>query len=195
VAIQKRYQLLSSGLLRFARNDGDSAFAKITAGGNCLAAFLLAASLAGCSGSAAPPPAGLNGAGIAEAGYVPSEEPYRLASEHYHRGEYGLSELYFRDAAEKAPRDASAWIGLAASYDRLRRFDLADRAYATAIKLSGETAAILNNQGYSYLLRGNVAGARAKFRKARALDPDNPTLLNNLKLLERSAKYAQHAAL
>jgi Flp pilus assembly protein TadD len=41
----------------------------------------------------------------------------------------GLAEKHFRAAVEKHPRDAEAWIGLAASYDRLRRFDLADRAY------------------------------------------------------------------
>jgi Flp pilus assembly protein TadD len=28
----------------------------------------------------------------------------------------------------QAPEDAEAWIGLAASYDRVRRFDLADQA-------------------------------------------------------------------
>jgi Flp pilus assembly protein TadD len=31
----------------------------------------------------------------------------------------------------------TAWIGLAASYDRLGRFDLADQAYAAAAKLEG----------------------------------------------------------
>jgi len=39
----------------------------------------------------------------------------------------------------KSSRDVTAWIGLAASYDRLARFDLADRAYTMAIRLAGET--------------------------------------------------------
>jgi tetratricopeptide (TPR) repeat protein len=43
-----------------------------------------------------------------------------------HRGNFGIAQQYFRDAVEKAPKNASAWIGLAASYDRLGRFDLAD---------------------------------------------------------------------
>src|SRR5262245_43789272 len=60
--------------------------------------------------------------------YYPSDEPVRLGREHFGRGSYGLAERYFRDAVEKAPRDATAWVGLAASYDRLRRFDLADQA-------------------------------------------------------------------
>jgi Flp pilus assembly protein TadD len=67
--------------------------------------------------------------------YYPSDEPLRMGKEQFGRGNYGLSERYFRDAAEKAPRDATAWIGLAVSYDRLRRFDLADRAYAQAVGL------------------------------------------------------------
>ena len=53
------------------------------------------------------------------------------------------------------PRDLEAWIGLAASYDRLRRYDLADRAYDQAMKIAGPSAEILNNKGYSYMLRGD----------------------------------------
>ena len=52
--------------------------------------------------------------------------------------------------------------GLAASYDRLRRFDLADRAYAQAIRSSAPTPEILNNQGFSYMLRGDYGRARAQ---------------------------------
>jgi len=121
--------------------------------------------------------------------------PYGRGAQHFNRGEYGLAERDFREAVEKAPKDASSWIGLAASYDRLRRFDLADRAYQQAIKLSGETAQILNNQGYSYLLRGNLAAAKAKLSKACALDPDNATLVNNMKLLDAGAQYIKPDAL
>ena len=70
---------------------------------------------------------------------------------------------YFKDGVEKAPRDLTAWTGLAASYDRLLRFDLADQAYAQAVRLGGETPQILNDQGYSYMLRGNLTAARRKF--------------------------------
>jgi Tfp pilus assembly protein PilF len=77
--------------------------------------------------------------------YYPSDEPLRQGLEHFNRGNFGIAEQYFRDAVEKAPTDASAWIGLAASYDRLGHFDLADRAYRSAIHLVGETTAILNN--------------------------------------------------
>jgi Flp pilus assembly protein TadD len=44
---------------------------------------------------------------------------------------------------------------------------LADQAYAQAIRLGGETVIqILDDQGYSLMLRGNLSGARKKFRKA-----------------------------
>ena len=92
--------------------------------------------------------------------YYPSDEPLKLGLEHFDRGNFGTAERYFRDAVEKAPRDATAWVGLAATYDRLARFDLADRAYRSAIGLTGETTQLLNNQGYSYMLRGDLENAR-----------------------------------
>jgi Flp pilus assembly protein TadD len=48
--------------------------------------------------------------------YYPSDEPLRLGREHFNRGNFGIAEQYFRDPVEKAPKDGSAWIGLAASY-------------------------------------------------------------------------------
>jgi len=123
--------------------------------------------------------------------YYPSDEPLKLAVEHFNRGHYGLAERYFRDAVEKAPRDATAWTGLAASYDRLARFDLADRAYRMAIRLKGETPEILNNLGYSYMLRGDYPAARKKFIKALQRDPGNPTIVNNLVLLNGSTRFIE----
>ena len=94
-------------------------------------------------------------------------------------------------AVEKAPRDADAWIGLAGSYDRTGRFDLADRAYREAIKLQGETTQILNNYGYSLMLRGDLNGAREKFKEAFEREPDNPTVQNNINLLNDSYRFIQ----
>ena len=123
--------------------------------------------------------------------YYPSDEPVRMGLEQFNRGNYGLSQRYFRDAVEKAPKDVTAWIGLAASYDRLRRFDLADQAYAQAIRLGGETVQILNDQGYSLMLRGDLSGARRKFMRAQALDPGNPVIANNLELLNGSRRFIE----
>ena len=125
----------------------------------------------------------------ADVQYYPSDEPLRLALEHFNRGEYGVAQRYFRDAVERAPKDASAWIGLAASYDHLGRFDLADQAYREAVRLAGETTVLLNNRGYSYLLRGNLVAARADLLKAYAREPNNPIIRNNLRLLDGSKRY------
>ena len=111
-----------------------------------------------------------------------------LGKQHFRQENYGLAEHYFRRAAELHPRDAEAWLGLAASYDRLRRFELADRAYKQAIVIVGATPEVLNNQGYSFMLRGDYPRARAKFAEAQALDPKNPYILNNIKLLQESSR-------
>jgi Flp pilus assembly protein TadD len=123
--------------------------------------------------------------------YFPSDESLHIAIEHFDRGNYGLAERYFRDAVEKAPNDATAWVGLAASYDRLARFDLADRAYRQIIRLTGETTQILNNLGYSYMLRGDLVRARQKFLRAYEREPNNQNVLNNIYLLNSSYTYVQ----
>jgi Flp pilus assembly protein TadD len=127
----------------------------------------------------------------ADVKYYPSDEPLRMGKEQFGRDNYGLAERYFRDAAEKAPKDPTAWIGLAASYDRLRRFDLADQAYAEAIHLTGETVRILNNEGYSYMLRGDLVRARRKLQRAYELEPTNPTIMDNLQLLNGSHEFIE----
>jgi Flp pilus assembly protein TadD len=116
--------------------------------------------------------------------FLRSDESRKLALEHFNRGDYGVAERYFRDAVEKTPNDGTAWVGLAATYDRIGRFDLADRAYKLALRLNGETIELLNNLGYSYMLRGQFATARQYIAKAYARDPRNPTILNNLQLLD-----------
>ena len=111
-----------------------------------------------------------------------------LGRMNFRQGNYGLAERYFRRAVESGPREAEAWLGLAASYDRLHRFDLADRAYGRLIGLSGRTPEILNNQGYSYMLRGDFRHARETLAEAQAKDPANPYIANNLALLEESVR-------
>jgi len=80
--------------------------------------------------------------------------------------------LVLPSVTSKAPgdadRDAETWLGLAATYDRLRRFELADRGYAQALKILGPTVVVLNNQRYSYLLRSDYRRARIKRAAARA---------------------------
>jgi Flp pilus assembly protein TadD len=117
------------------------------------------------------------------------EEPksdLQIGKRYYRENQFGNAEKHFRRAVEHAPKDLEAWIGLAASYDKLKRFDLADRAYAQAIRLGGPTPEILNNQGYSYMLRGDRHRARQILLAAQAKDPQNPYIKNNLDMLDES---------
>jgi Flp pilus assembly protein TadD len=118
-------------------------------------------------------------------GSDPSDD-LSLGKKQYRAGNFGVAERYFRRAAEMHPRDAEAWIGLAAAYDRLRRFDLADRAYEQVVAVIGPTAEVLNNRGYSYMLRGDYPRARSILLAAAAKDPKNPYIKNNLELLDKS---------
>ena len=135
-------------------------------------------------------PAPLGVPASAQPGLLGSDpnDDLNLGKKQYRANNFGLAEKYFRRAVEQHPRDAEAWLGLAASYDRLRRFDLADRAYGQAIGIVGPTAEILNNQGYSYMLRGDYKRAREKLTKAQRQDPRNKFVANNLQLLEDSAR-------
>jgi Flp pilus assembly protein TadD len=114
-----------------------------------------------------------------------------IGKKYYRQGSYGLAERHFRKAVEMHPRDAESWVGLAAAYDQLKRFDLADRAYAQAVRLIGPTPDIMNNQGFSYMLRGDYGRARSMLLAAQAKAPKNPYIANNIRLLEESAHKAK----
>jgi Flp pilus assembly protein TadD len=126
-------------------------------------------------------------------GSDPSDD-LSLGKKQFREQNFGLAEQHFRRAAEARPRDAEAWLGLAASYDRLRRFDLADRAYRQALTILGPKPSVLNNQGFSYMLRGDYRNARAKLLAAQAQDPANPHVKANLALLEESLRSGKGIA-
>jgi tetratricopeptide (TPR) repeat protein len=134
------------------------------------------------TGSIGDPP------GPADAGLLGSDpsDDVAMGKKQYRAGNFGIAERYFRRAVESHPRDAEAWVGLAAAYDRLRRFDLADRAYDQVVAIIGPTPEVLNNRGYSYMLRGDYPHARSTLLAAAAKDPKNPYIRNNLDLLDKS---------
>jgi Tfp pilus assembly protein PilF len=142
---------------------------------------------------AEPGPSGEPVAPLSKPGLVgddPNDDLQR-GKRYFRANNFGLAEKSFRVAVEKHPRDAEAWVGLAASYDRLHRFDLADRAYIEAIRIVGPTVEILNDQGFSYMLRGDYARAQKKLEEARHKDPANPYVQANLQLLEESYHKGQ----
>ncbi len=106
------------------------------------------------------------------------------AKENFRNGEYGLAERYFRRAVEEKYNNVEAWMGLAAAYDHLKRFDEADRAYTIVMKMAGSTPAILNNLGYHHMLKGEFAEAERNLRAAERQDPGNPQIQANLRLLD-----------
>jgi Flp pilus assembly protein TadD len=115
--------------------------------------------------------------------FYPGDEWTRAGRAHFVHGDYGLAEVNFRRAVEATPFNGAAWLGLAASYDHMKRFDLADRAYRRATRLSGETYLILNNRGYSYALRGDLRRARRFLLRASQLAPSDMTIQNNLAIV------------
>jgi Flp pilus assembly protein TadD len=107
----------------------------------------------------------------------------KAGKEQFLEANYGLAEKKFRKAAELRSDNAEAWLGLAASYDQLGRYDFAERAYQQLFKLAGRKPQIVSNYGYSQLLRGNKKEAKKLFQEAAAAMPDNARIKANQKLL------------
>lgn len=125
---------------------------------------------------------------ISDVEYYASDLAVAEAKNQFRQENYGNAGALFYKAVRLEPNDGEAWLGLAASCDRIRRFDLSDKAYRKAFALIGSTAAYYNNVGYSYLLRSNLPEARRNFLKAYELAPNDPTVTNNLELLASSVK-------
>ena len=124
----------------------------------------------------------------AEPGRSGADDEIRLGKEQYRANDFIQAEIHFNRALEQDPKNVEALLGAAASLDRQSRFETADRAYEKAIAIAGRTPEILNNQGYSYLLRGDTKRARAMLVAAKREEPNNKFVLNNLKLIDESRK-------
>lgn len=162
----------------------------------CVALLLLCAGVTACTSQAnllLAGPGNKPGPKVEDAAFYPSDDDLRMGKVYFRNENYGLAAQSFQKAVEVTPKDAEAWLGLAASYDHLRRFDLADQAYDRVLQLGSQNAIILNNAGYSQLLRGNIASARKFLLKAYELDPNNPYIQNNLRLLGESEKSVKRA--
>jgi len=161
-----------------------------------LFALLATVSLAGCSttyfGGASA--FGSNKLTVADISNIGDYTPERALSEaraHFSNNDFGYSAALYKRVVELTPKDPEGYVGLAASYDRLNRFDLSDRVYASLYQLIGGTAQYYNNVGYSYMLRGNITAALTNFRKAQRLDPNNIVVANNIQMLTASTVAAR----
>lgn len=161
--------------------------------GFLVAALAAIAALPACSRLAAPLPDPAEAR--LRAGILPDAVPpvppggaLQVAKDHFRSGNFGFSARYYEQVVATGAAGPEAWLGLAAAYDRLRRFDLADAAYLEAGRQAGETAAYHNNVGFSYLLRGETAKARRSFMRALELAPGSVTVQNNLELLREAGR-------
>jgi len=141
------------------------------------------------TGSPASPTAGMRGA--QEGADARARQALDLGRKQFAAGDFVRAEREFGRALALDPRNVDARLARAASRDRLRRFNLADQDYETAVKIAGVSAEILNNQGYSYMLRGENGRAREVLVKARTLDPQNPYVSSNLDLLDKAERQAK----
>ena len=146
--------------------------------------------LAGCSSIGSSTFGGnqLKIAEIKNIGDYTADAALSEARAHFRNNDFGYSAALYKRVVELSPKDPQGYVGLGASYDRLQRFDQADRVYASLYAISGGTAQYYNNVGYSYMLRGNLGAAVSNFRKAQKLDPDNAVIANNLLLITNSAR-------
>jgi Flp pilus assembly protein TadD len=87
-------------------------------------------------------------------------------------------------ACATAAPDASwrAWNARGVLADLNRDSTAADEAYDRASRLSPNEAEVVNNQGWSQLLRGNWVRAIELLERATALGPDSSRIANNLEL-------------
>ena len=158
-------------------------------------AVALAVALSGCSsklvGASTWGNNSLKVAEISDIGSYTADTALVQARAHFRNNDYGHSAAFYKRVVELRPKDPEGYVGLGASYDRLRRFDLADRVYASLHQLSGGTVQYHNNVGYSYMLRGKLGEALSHFRKAEKLAPGNMVVANNLQILARAAAEAR----
>ena len=120
---------------------------------------------------------------VANIGSYTADGALAEARGHFRNNDFGYSATLYKRVVDLTPKDPQGYVGLAASYDRLNRFDLSDRVYASLFQLTGGTAQYYNNIGYSYLLRGNLTLALTNFRKAKRLDPSNLVVADNIQML------------
>jgi tetratricopeptide (TPR) repeat protein len=103
-------------------------------------------------------------------------------------GQYGLAIDSLTRVVQAEPRNARALSLLALGYDRIHRFDLADRYYAAALEVDPQHAMTLNNWGYSRLLRRDYAEADRLLRLASQARRDDPVIEANLRLRANAGK-------
>lgn len=89
-----------------------------------------------------------------------AQDPYVLGKKQFAVGLYGMALKNFRVAMVREPKSLDRLNAVAATYDKLGRFDLAERYYARALGVDPNSIQTLNNIGYSFLMQKDYVSAR-----------------------------------
>ncbi len=122
---------------------------------------------------------------------VSMTDPYALGKTYLLAGQTGLAVDSFLKAVAKNPKSIQTLNALAAAYDELHRYDLADKYYNAALDIDQHSAQTLNNLGYSHLLRGDVAEAKKYLDESKTVARGDATINANLALADKSENEAK----
>jgi tetratricopeptide (TPR) repeat protein len=100
--------------------------------------------------------------------------------------QYGLAIDGLTEVVTTDPGNARALSLLAVAYGQLKRFDLADRYHARALEIDPDSSVVLNNWGYSYLVRGDDRQATDLLERAMATGDGRTIVAANLALARGS---------
>lgn len=89
----------------------------------------------------------------------------------FQRGDYRSAETTLHEILSKQPNDPSALGLLGAVLDSEQKSSEAEAVYRRALRFAPNSPTLLNNYGNHQLTAGDIAGAKASYLKAVALDP------------------------
>jgi len=118
---------------------------------------------------------------------------YQKGKARFTAGQFGLAANEFQAALVLKRDSVEILNALGATYDRLARFDLADRYYKDALALDPKDPQTLNNLAYSLMLRGDPQHAIPLLDVAQSATPD-PMIAANLVLAKRLEKKLEQPA-
>jgi Tfp pilus assembly protein PilF len=93
-------------------------------------------------------------------------DPYETGKTQYADGLYGMALKNFRIALVREPKSIDRLNAVAATYDKLGRYDLSERYYANALAVDPKSVLTLNNVGYSFLMQKDYVSARYYLEQA-----------------------------
>ena len=110
-------------------------------------------------------------------------------------GRQGEALPVLKKTVAEYPQSWKAWNALGGAYDDQGKWAEADDAYAHALAASDAPAMVINNRGYSYLLRNRLDEASADFVEALRQRPDLEAARTNLRLaLALKGEYTRATA-